>query len=43
MMLFWASSLDIGGVSGWRLPDTLQPDQPVAIKVLMEDLEVKIV
>jgi hypothetical protein len=22
----WAASLDINGVTGWRLPDTLQPD-----------------
>jgi len=22
----WAASLNIGGVTGWRLPDTLQPD-----------------
>jgi hypothetical protein len=22
----WAAALDVGGVGGWRLPDTLQPD-----------------
>ncbi len=28
----WAAQLTVGGVSGWRLPDTLQPDASCSIQ-----------
>ena len=32
----WAAQLTVGGVSGWRLPDTLQPDASCSVQNVTE-------